>query len=228
MRPSVRSGLVSATAVALCFVLARVGVADTKDTRTLKDLESRPVQVKKDTKLDANATKAMDNYRHFLELQHTDPQLRAEAMRRLGDLNLDAGELERMEKEVNAIDMQGAEAIRLYSTLLKAYPDYGRNDQVLYQLARAYETTGQPEQALATLDRVVQRYPQSPQMDEVEFRRGELLFSLRQYAKAEDAYGAVLREDDNPYRQRALYMRGWSLYKQDRLEDALKDRKSVV
>ena len=51
--------------------------------------------------------------------------------------------------------MQGAEAIKLYTTLLKAYPDYPRNDQVLYQLARAYETTGQPDQALATLDRIV-------------------------------------------------------------------------
>ena len=40
--------------------------------------------------------------------------------------------------------MQGAEAIKLYTSLLKAYPDYPRNDQVLYQLARAYETTGQP------------------------------------------------------------------------------------
>ena len=64
---------------------------------------------------------------------------------------------------MTAVDLQGAEAIRLYTTLLKAYPDYARNDQVLYQLARAYETTGQPEAALGTLDRVVQRYPQTPQ-----------------------------------------------------------------
>ena len=42
-------------------------------------------------------------------------------------------------------------------------PTTPRNDQVLYQLARAYETTGQPEPALATLDRIVQKYPQSPQ-----------------------------------------------------------------
>src|SRR5262249_478438 len=114
MRPALRSSLGWAAVLALGLLLPRALLADTKDTRTIKDLESRPVQVKKDTKLDANATKAMDNYRHFLELQHTDPQLRAEAMRRLGDLNLDAGELERMEKEVNAIDIQGAEAIRLY------------------------------------------------------------------------------------------------------------------
>jgi len=70
------------------------------------------VTVKKDSKVDSStsssASKAMENYKRFLELQKTDPQLRAEALRRLGDLNLDAGEVERMEKEVTAVDLQVA------------------------------------------------------------------------------------------------------------------------
>src|SRR5580704_254951 len=115
---------------------------------TIGDLASKKVEVHKDTPADANASKAMENYKRFLELQNTDPKLRAEAMRRLGDLNLDSGELERLQTEVTAVDLQGGEAIKLYTTLLKAYPDYPRNDQVLYQLARAYETTGQPDLAL--------------------------------------------------------------------------------
>lgn len=132
---------------------------------SIGDLSKRKIEVHKDTPAAASSSKAMENYRHFLELQNTDPKLRAEAMRRLGDLNLDAGQMNRMAEEVTAPDLQGAEAVTLYTTLLKAYPDYARNDQVLYQLARAYETTGQPEPALATLDRIVQRYPQSPQLD---------------------------------------------------------------
>src|SRR5690242_20656778 len=135
-----------ALAMAACLPLSAWQLADAADSgsqRTIKDLESHPVAVRKDSKADASAAKAMENYRRFLELQKTDPQLRAEALRRLGDLNLDAGEVERMEKEVTAVDLQGGEAIKLYSTLLQAYPDYARNDQVLYQLARAYETTGQ-------------------------------------------------------------------------------------
>ena len=127
-------------------------------------------------------------------------KLRAEAMRRLGDLNLDAGEMQRLQQEVTAVDLQGAEAIRLYTTLLKAYPDYARNDQVLYQLARAYETTGQPDPALATLDRIVQRYPQSPQLDEVQFRRGELLFSAKRYPRGR----AGLRGGDRARRRLGL------------------------
>jgi tetratricopeptide (TPR) repeat protein len=182
---------------------------------TIGDLASRKVDVHRDTAVSANATRAMENYRHFLELQNTDPKLRAEALRRLGDLNLDAGEMQRLEQEVTAVDLQGAEAIKLYTTLLKAYPDYARNDQVLYQLARAYETTGQSVQALGTLDRIVQHYPQSPQLDEVQFRRGELLFSDKRYADAERAYAAVIgRGAGSVFYQQSLYKRGWSLFKQ--------------
>ena len=173
--------------VALAFAALAAGEVRAQSNApapTIADLSKKKVEVHKDTPADANATKAMENYRHFLELQNTDPKLRAEAMRRLGDLNLDSGEMQRLEQEVTAVDLQGAEAIKLYTTLLKAYPDYPRNDQVLYQLARAYETTGQPEPALATLDRIVQKYPQSSHMDEVQFRRGELLFSAKRYPEA--------------------------------------------
>ena len=166
----------------------------------------------------------MDNYRRFLELQKTDPQLRAEAMRRLGDLNLDAGEVERMEKEVTPSTLQGAEAIKLYSTLLKAYPDYGRNDQVLYQLARAYETTGQPEQALATLDRIVRTIRRARRWMRSQFRRGELLFSAKSYPEAEKAYAVVIqRGKSSSFYEQSLYKHGWSLFKQahDRGEPAV-------
>jgi cellulose synthase operon protein C len=209
-------------ALILLGALPCLAAAADNPPRTIKDLGSRPVTINKDSKLDSGAARAMENYRRFLELQKTDPQLRAEAMRRLGDLNLDAGELERMEKEVTAVDLQGAEAIRLYSTLLKAYPDYARNDQVLYQLARAYETTGQPDQALATLDRIVQRYPRSPQLDEVQFRRGELLFSARRYAEAEKAYAVVVHQGGGShFYEQSLYKHGWSLFKQGMTEESL-------
>src|SRR6202167_967894 len=196
--------------------------ADPKSAPTIKDLDARAVDVQTGSQPPASAAQAMDNYRRFLELQATDPKLRAEALRRLGDLNLEAGEFERMEKEVTQIDLQGAEAIKLYSTLLKAYPDYPRNDQVLYQLARAYETTGQSEQALATLDRVVKSYPQSHQLDEVQFRRGELLFSAKRYPEAQKAYEVpIARGPQSAFYEQSLYKHGWALFKQSMTDDSL-------
>src|SRR5580698_1295913 len=229
MKPSV------AAAVALVLVacaapacLPRANAADDSN-KTIKDLKSKDIPIHKDSKVDASSSKAMDNYRRFLELQKTDPALHAEALRRLGDLNLDAGDIERMEKEVGLVDLQGSEAIKLYATLLKAYPDYARNDQVLYQLARAYETTGQPEQALATLDHIVQKYPNSPSLDEVQFRRGELLFSAKRYPEAEHAYAVVIqRGKSSDYYEQSLYKHGWSLYKQSMTDESLSSFAGVL
>jgi cellulose synthase operon protein C len=217
-RLSQAAWLAPAALLMLCMGLPGQAMAQNSPggaARTIGDLTAHKVEVHPDTPASANAARAMENYRRFLELQNTDPKLRAEAMRRLGDLNLDAGEMQRLEQEVTAVDLQGAEAIRLYTTLLKAYPDYERNDQVLYQLARAYETTAQPDAALGTLDRIVQHYPQTPQLDEVQFRRGELLFSAKRYPEAEHAYAAVIgRGAGSAFYQQSLYKHGWSLFKQ--------------
>jgi len=191
---------------------------------TIGDLDTKAVTVRKGGPKVGSSNQAMDNYRQFLLLQNADPALRAEALRRLGDLSLESGELERMANEVSQLDLQGAEAIRLYTTLLKGYPDYARNDQVLYQLARAYETTGQQAPALATLDTIVARYPQGRDLAEVQFRRGELLFSAHRYAEAQLAYEAVLARGRNgsTFYAQSLYKHGWSQFKQGMNEDSLK------
>jgi TolA-binding protein len=219
---STRGRIACALAVCVWLPLQQAGAADPRSAPTISDLTARAVDVQTDSQPQASAAKAMDNYRRFLELQETDPKLRAEALRRLGDLNLEAGEFERMEKEVTAVDLQGAEAIKLYSTLLKAYPNYPRNDEVLYQLARAYETTGQSDPALATLDRIVKNYPQSRQLDEVQFRRGELLFSAKRYAEAQMAYEVpIARGAASAFYEQSLYKHGWSLFKESLNEDSL-------
>ncbi len=191
---------------------------------TIGDLTKKPVDVSPSPAKSGGASKAMENYRQFLNLQNADPRLRAEALRRLGDLSLESGELERMANEVTRLDLAGADAIRLYSTLLKAYPDYPRNDQVLYQLARAYETTGQTPQALATLDTIVTRYPKGRDYAEAQFRRGEILFSAHRYPEAQAAYEAVLARGPNgsTFYPQSLYKHGWSQFKQGLNEDSLK------
>jgi TolA-binding protein len=218
---SARARIACALAALLWLPGLQAGAADPKSAPTISELNTRAVEVDTNSQPQASAAKAMDNYRRFLELQETDPKLRAEALRRLADLNLEAGEFERMEKEVTQVDLQGAEAIKLYSTLLKVYPNYPRNDEVLYQLARVYETTGQSEQALAALDRIVKGYPQSRQLDEVQFRRGELLFSAKRYPEAQKAYELPIARPESAFYEQSLYKHGWSLFKQSLNDDSL-------
>jgi len=114
------------------------------------------------------------------------------------------------------------EAIKLYTKLLNDYPLYERNDQVLYQMSRAYEELGQTKEAMAVMEQMVRDYPRSRYIDEVQFRRAEYFFAHRRYMDAEDAYSSI--EDmgvGSLFYELALYKLGWTFYKQELYEDAL-------
>jgi TolA-binding protein len=114
------------------------------------------------------------------------------------------------------------EAIKTYREILEKYPNYERNDKVLYQMSRAYDEIGQPDEAMAVMDRLVAEYPYSKYVDEVYFRRGEYYFVRKRYLDAEDAYAAIVRMGaTSSYFELALYKLGWALYKQEFYEDAL-------
>ncbi|MFA0811933.1 tetratricopeptide repeat protein [Microbulbifer epialgicus] len=116
------------------------------------------------------------------------------------------------------------EAINLYLDLLKKYPLYDRNDQVMYQLSRAYEEAGQIDAAVDILRQLVAKYPDSRHIDESWFRLGEYYFTRKKYLDAEEAYGKVIQIGVvSSFYELALYKRGWSLFKQDMYEMALDD-----
>lgn len=114
-----------------------------------------------------------------------------------------------------------AQVAKQYETLLARYPNKKGNDRILYQLARAYDLSGQMEKTLTVLNRLAKEYPRYPQIEEVQFRRGEILFSLKKFSDAASAYAEVMVNKDSTYYERALYKHGWSLFKQGKLEDAL-------
>nr|WP_277610924.1 tetratricopeptide repeat protein [Microbulbifer celer] len=116
------------------------------------------------------------------------------------------------------------EAIALYKKLLTQYPQYERNDQVMYQLSRAYEETGEIDEAVAVLRKLVAEYPASRHLDEAHFRLGEYYFVRKKFLDAEESYGRVVdMGESSSFYEIALYKRGWALFKQDMYEMALDD-----
>ncbi|MDX2493860.1 MAG: tetratricopeptide repeat protein [Desulfuromusa sp.] len=114
------------------------------------------------------------------------------------------------------------EAIALYQKLLNEYPLYQRNDQVLYQMSRAYEELGRIEEAMVVMDQLVQQYPQSRYLDEVQFRRAEYFFSHRKFLDAEEAYKSIVDLGlGSSFHPLALYKLGWTFYKQELYEEAM-------
>jgi cellulose synthase operon protein C len=215
--------LTCAAAILTALALGARAPAAPQKPATIKDLDNQTVDVNTDPPQNVDTAKTMESYKRFLDLNAGDASLRAEALRRLGDLNLESSESERIERELATNEgLRATEAIHLYSALLKAYPKYERNDSVLYQLARAYELNAQPEKALASLDQLVAQYPASHFMDEAQFRRGELLFADKAYPKAQAAYEAVIRIGvSSGFYNQSLYKHGWSLFKQGENERSL-------
>jgi tetratricopeptide (TPR) repeat protein len=220
--------------VFFCLLLAfglsaGAGAADKKPA-TIKDIENQPVDVNTDPPKNIDSAKAMASYKRFLDLNAGDAALRSEALRRLGDLNLESSESERIERElVTNEGLRATEAIHLYTSLLKTYPKYERNDAVLYQLARAYELNAQPDKALVSLDQLVAQYPNSRFIDEAQFRRGEILFSDKAYPKSEAAYETVIKVGpSSQFYNQSLYKHGWSLFKQGEDEKSLESFAAVL
>ena len=123
----------------------------------------------------------------------------------------------------NDLERAGArEAIALYKKLLNEYPLYERNDQVLYQMSRAYEELGQIKEAMAVMEQMVQEFPKSRYIDEVQFRRAEYFFAHKHYLDAEEAYKSIVNIGvGSSFYELALYKLGWTFYKQELYEDAL-------
>ncbi len=220
----------AAILVAAALSPAMSVAAPPKKPATIKDLDDQPVDISTDPPRNVDSAKTMESYKRFLDLNAGDASLRSEALRRLGDLNLESSESERIEHELATNEgLRATEAIHLYSALLKTYPKYERNDSVLYQLARAYELNAQPDKALATLDQLVAQYKNSRFIDETQFRRGELLFSDKAYAKSQAAYEAVIKVGPSSvFYNQSLYKHGWSLFKEGENERSLDSFASVL
>ena len=211
--------------VVLTIVWASIAAADKiKKRDTIASLERKTVELRPGSIILNSTDKARDNYRAFLDLVSDDPELRAEAMRRLGDLELEATESQQLATNIEGLNYDLYDnAVGLFHQLLEAYPDYRRNDSVLYQLARAYEIAGKTDDALRVLNELVGKYPNTVLIDEVQFRRGEMLFLRKNYLEAESAYQSVVSYgEDSRFYEQSLYKLGWAQFKQARHDASLR------
>ncbi len=207
-------------AVFALLALPLAGAAADREP-TLKDLKRPPPEIRTGETVAPNPERAKELYRRFLELEAGDPALRTEAMRRLGDLQIEAGDTARGETPGLGVE-ETREAIEIYTRLLETQPDYPRADVVLYQLARGWEALGDADKALLYLDQLVARYPSSLRVDEAQFRRGEILFMAKRYAEAQKAYQAASAFGaSSEFYEQSLYKLGWSLFKQSENEASI-------
>ena len=165
----------------------------------------------------------IQNYKYLLPLLKA-PETKMRVLHRLADLKLLEGEYLMAEQAVDELDV----AISAYKGLLIKYPNNPDNDHVYYQLAKTYDLKGNTEAYLATLDLLVKEHPNSPLITEVQFRRGELLFSQSNYASAKLAFSAAISKGQSSFLVNSYYMLGWSQFKLSEYTPALISYTSVL
>ena len=211
----------SGFALLFCFWLQGcqwLGFSDipVRPTVTLESIEPAVISLPPQTPVTINVSEVIEHYSRLLPLLN-DPEKQLIVLHRLADLKLQQGELLMAEQAKDELDI----AVSAYIDLLARYPERQDNDKVLYQLAKTYDLKGEAERYYDTLTRLVREYPASDYISEVQFRRGELLFSWSDYLQAEAAFEAVIALDDPTYLTNASYMLGWSQFKQTRYQDSL-------
>jgi len=175
---------------------------------------------------------AIASYRDYLK-RYPDGSEHDSITHRLADLLVEQAadmQLEAATSRDKPVQLEAAarqswgEAISHYEYLLNKYPNGPDTTDLLYQLSRAYEESGQAQQALTSIDQLLTQEPASNARlyADTRFRRGELLFGEGAYLEAGQSYQAVVDLGASvPAYEQALYKLGWSLFKQERYQDAL-------
>jgi len=170
----------------------------------------------------ADAARARSHYARYLEMESDGaPEMRAVALRRLGDLTLEDGERLSADGEVAHAKARFAEAAGLYRRFLDEFSDHKDASGVRYQLARALAMGGDESGSIDELDALVDASASDDLESEAYFRRGEAMFSSQQWRGAEDAYRSVLEQPGSNFHEQARYKLGWALFKQGLHEASL-------
>ncbi len=206
-------------------VLSLAGCAT--EQKTLGDLGELEVNIDTDAPVLDARDKAMNNYWEYMAGSQDQAQ-NVEALRRLADLEMERSE-ERFQKQMEVfgqgqsgedVDVDALRgstyrgAIKLYEDALKAAAGGPQEAVILYQVSKAYEQAAQQEKAILALEKLLALEPLAANRDELQFRRGELLFDLRRFANAEQAYRqAMLANPNSAYFEKALTKHGWAHFK---------------
>ena len=162
-----------------------------------------------------------NEYKALLKLVE-DKTLQKAIERRIADVYMMEGDFKQSQGVSAPENGYYGNAIESYENVLRKYPEDPKNATVLYQLAKAYELEQKDELALGALEKIIHQYPAYPQISEVYFRKGDIHFRHQDYDLAESAYKAVVDiGDDSNFTNNAIYLMGWSRYKQSNYEGGL-------
>lgn len=193
--------------------------SSTPDAPTLESLAGKSLQIERNKIIDAGVDNAIDAYESVATADGS--ALNIKAMHRLADAEMKRIE-EQMERGAQIDQAAYEKPIKWYQEVLKREPRHPQREEILYQLARAYEQSGDTPRSIRVLTLLARDYPNSTRSVEANFRRAEILFQEGRYHEAERAYALVISTGRNSaFYEQSLFKYAWSIYKQERCIDSL-------
>ena len=197
---------------------------DEIEFKSIGEVDGFHVEVEPQVSFEVDRARVIDSFRSLAEIT-AEGGGTGDELRRLADLELESSLDKRLSDDIIAQQQGATESLRaigIYETYLEKYPVREDNDMILYQLSRAYALEEDADRSMEVLDRLALEFPQSRYIDEVQFRRGELLFVENDFDGAEAAYGDVVsNHPQSLFFEKALYKYGWTQFKQGRHMDSL-------
>lgn len=214
--------------ISVVALLPLMSCSSSKQAVTLDSLEDKEVSFAEidSSKRKMNRKKVINTYENVIAGKTgSNEKIYQDSLRRLADLKLESG-VKKSSSRSKRLQSQSkvdlVSAIRQYKTYLEKYPDKQSNNEIYYQLAKAYEILGELENTLKTLNILIQKFPDDARWQEINFRRGETMFILGEYEDAEKAYKTIVNSSSSSiYYQRSLYKYSWSLFKQNKHTETL-------
>lgn len=133
------------------------------------------------------------------------------------DLELAENEIAKGNSEKRMLD----HAINSYEQLLDHSNDGLEMVGTLYQLAKAYDLNGELDSSVLVLRELVERFGESEESAEANFRLAEYSFSSGNYREADQYYSRVIEQGRGKFYENARYMLAWSQFKMTNYEEAI-------
>jgi len=119
-------------------------------------------------------------------------------------------------------------AIKIYTLILKSYPQFRRADEASFYLAIALQETGKPDEAAKRLARLVQDYPQSSNTPDAYVLLGEYYFNNNNAYRALQFYKKVALYKSSSKYGFAMYKLAWCYYNVGELGKAIDTMTTAV
>jgi TolA-binding protein len=116
---------------------------------------------------------------------------------------------------------RAAKAAERLGQLAAAVPNYPGIDKVIYEWAWSLKESGNEDQAEVRFKDLIQRFPENPLVAEGHYFLGQRAYEKEMWADAADQYAKAYRLASDPdLKERAIYRRGWALYRASKFKES--------